>query len=257
MPMTTGYLHNVRAVGASVTSGSLSLSSAAIVAHVANAFAPLEKHHYPESTSKQSLDRGKGWGMEKGGVGKQKTIAALNSNKHSYTMRSTTREDTQGGPQTCSQTKERGPAAGGAESLSITKRKWRTLQDWLKGLETKACQHCRGEGRAVGFEPSLSDTYWHRHLLHLLQANHQAALDDLAALLRVTKKHYGALRSKIGTDGLREGCEYFTQLLGMDPNDTMTPILRATTLKHFNNLTVAIHLEPAGAQAFYQRACLL
>ncbi|KAL5500556.1 hypothetical protein EMCRGX_G012140 [Ephydatia muelleri] len=88
----------------------------------------------------------------------------------------------------------------------------------------------------------------------------QAALDDLAALLRVTKKHYGALRSKIGTDGLREGCEYFTQLLGMDPNDTMTPILRckawAATLKHFNILTVAIHLEPAGSQAFYQRGLL-
>ena len=27
--------------------------------------------------------------------------------------------------------------------------------------------------RAIGLEPSLSDAYWHRHLLHLLQSNNQ------------------------------------------------------------------------------------
>ena len=50
--------------------------------------------------------------------------------------------------------------------------------------------------RAVSLQPSLSDCYWHRHLLYLLLEEHKAALDDLTSLLKLNKKHFAAYRSK-------------------------------------------------------------
>ena len=49
---------------------------------------------------------------------------------------------------------------------------------------------------AIKLEPMLIDSYWHRHLLFLLQNKKAEALSDLNAILKHNKKHAGAYRSR-------------------------------------------------------------
>jgi hypothetical protein len=45
-------------------------------------------------------------------------------------------------------------------------------------------------------EPDLTDAYWHRHLLYLLQDKKKEALGDLNFMIKKNKKHAGAWRSR-------------------------------------------------------------
>ena len=45
-------------------------------------------------------------------------------------------------------------------------------------------------------EPDLTDAYWHRHLLYLLQDKKKEALVDLNFMIKKNKKHAGAWRSR-------------------------------------------------------------
>ena len=83
----------------------------------------------------------------------------------------------------------------------------------------------------LSLQPSLSDTLWHRHLLHLIQGNEQLALEDLNTLLKCNKKHFGAYRSR-------------ADLL----------LRRKDTSKAVFNLTKAIALQPKDAEMYFLRA---
>ena len=50
--------------------------------------------------------------------------------------------------------------------------------------------------RVIQMEPDLTDAYWHRHLLYLLQDKKKEALGDLNFIIKKNKKHAGAWRSR-------------------------------------------------------------
>lgn len=85
--------------------------------------------------------------------------------------------------------------------------------------------------QAILLEPSLSDAYWHRHLLFLIQGNDKAAVEDLSQLLKHNKKHFGAFWSKaklLGkTDNLNSALYNMTQAIALQPNDPDAYFLRA------------------------------
>ena len=84
---------------------------------------------------------------------------------------------------------------------------------------------------ALSLHPTLSDALWHRHLLHLIQGDHQLALDDLNALLKCNKKHFGAYRSRASL------------LLG-----------QGDTSKAIFNLSQALALQPRDAELYFVKA---
>ena len=47
---------------------------------------------------------------------------------------------------------------------------------------------------ALGLEPNLVDAFWHRHLLFLLEDNPKRAMEDITAIMKLTKLHAGAYR---------------------------------------------------------------
>ena len=84
---------------------------------------------------------------------------------------------------------------------------------------------------ALSLQPTLSDAYWHRHLLFLLKGNEKAALDDLTLLLKQNKKHFGALRSKasllVKKGDLASAVYNMTLAIALQPNDPESYFVRA------------------------------
>eukprot|EP00118_Oscarella_pearsei_P015724 m.143590 g.143590 ORF g.143590 m.143590 type:complete len:1883 (+) comp38394_c1_seq23:49-5697(+) len=85
--------------------------------------------------------------------------------------------------------------------------------------------------KAIDVENGLLDAYWHRHLLHLLQNNEQAALSDLSFITKHSKTQSRAYRST-------------AEILAGKGDLTMA----------IANYSLAIKLEPNNGEAYYRRA---
>ncbi len=77
--------------------------------------------------------------------------------------------------------------------------------------------------QAVSRKPTFSDSYWHRHLLFLIQGDYKRAIEDLSFLLKQNKKHVGALRSKavllVRKGDLSSAMYSMSQAIALHPDD--------------------------------------
>ncbi|KAK3699161.1 hypothetical protein QZH41_011884 [Actinostola sp. cb2023] len=87
--------------------------------------------------------------------------------------------------------------------------------------------------RSIELESMLLDTYWHRHLLHLVQNNKKAALDDLTFIIKNNGNQARAYRSR-------------AELYRQQGDATMAIV----------NYSQAIKLNPSDVETYYQRATM-
>lgn len=77
--------------------------------------------------------------------------------------------------------------------------------------------------RVIQMEPDLTDAYWHRHLLYLLQDKKKEALSDLNFIIKKNKKHAGAWRSRAEIyrqqNNVEEAIMNYRQAIILNPRD--------------------------------------
>ena len=84
---------------------------------------------------------------------------------------------------------------------------------------------------ALSLQPTLSDAYWHRHLISLVAGDQKSALEDLSLLLKQNKKHFGAFRSRaillLKKGDLSSAVYNMSQAIALQPNDPDSYFVRA------------------------------
>ena len=119
--------------------------------------------------------------------------------------------------------------------------------------------------QAIILEPTLSDAFWHRHMLYLVQSNEKAALEDLSTLLKRNKKHYGAYRSRANLllkKGDTSGAIYnLSQAIALKPDDTQCYFMRAELHEKLRKIELALsdyamvtQLDPSNVEALRRQA---
>lgn len=119
--------------------------------------------------------------------------------------------------------------------------------------------------KAIELAPTLSDAYWHRHLLFLLQSNEQSALEDLTCLLKHNKNHYGAYRSRatllMKKGDLTSAIFSLSQAISLRPDDPECYFLRGELHERrgevesaVSNFATVTKLDPGNLEAFKRQA---
>ncbi len=119
--------------------------------------------------------------------------------------------------------------------------------------------------KAILLAPTLSDAYWHRHLLFLVQSNKQSALEDLTCLLKNNKNHFGAYRSRANLltrrGDISSAIFALSQAISLRPDDPESYFLRAELHEKRGEIESAIanyatvtKLDPGNLEAFKRQA---
>ncbi len=119
--------------------------------------------------------------------------------------------------------------------------------------------------KAIELTPTLSDAYWHRHLLYLVQSNRRLALEDLTRLLKHNRKHWGAYRSRaalLSKEGdLTSAIFSLSQAISLRPTDPESYFLRGELHEKRGEIESAVSdfamvakLDPDNLEAFKRQA---
>lgn len=98
--------------------------------------------------------------------------------------------------------------------------------------------------RAIELEPKLSDAYWHRHLVYIVQNNTKKALEDLSRITLYNPNHTAAHRSKAeiyrGKGDSHLAISGFNQAISSDPKNAELYYARAELLEKRGEYLLAI-----------------